>query len=133
MVTAPVIAAPVQKTAGISTRSNWTAEVVDLMELVKAVAAGTHPLSLLQADTAKLTQMAKALKSELNIPGVRAVENVSPEKARKMARWFGRNRRFADAPKDSPAWVSFCLWGGHAGDAWSSKLVRQMNAADNAT
>ncbi len=60
-------------------------------------------------------------------------ENVSPEKARKMARWFGRNRRFADAPKDSPAWVSFCLWGGHAGDAWSSKLVRQMNAADNAT
>lgn len=75
MVIAPPVAVPVQKTAGISTRSNWTAEVVDLMELVKAVAAGTQPLSLLQADTTKLTQMAKALKGELNIPGVRAVEN----------------------------------------------------------
>lgn len=75
MVIAPPVAVPVQKTAGISTRSNWTAEVVDLMELVKAVAAGTQPLTLLQADTTRLTQMAKALKAELNIPGVRAVEN----------------------------------------------------------
>lgn len=75
MVIAPPVTVPVQKTAGISTRSNWTAEVVDLMELVKAVAAGTQPLSLLQADTTRLTQMAKALKAELNIPGVRAVEN----------------------------------------------------------
>lgn len=54
----------------------------------------------------------------------------SPEKARKMARFFGRNARFASAPKDSPAWVSWLLWGGSPGRAWSAKLVRQMDAED---
>lgn len=57
-----------------------------------------------------------------------AGEKASPEKARKMARFFGRNRRFARAPKGSPAWVSWLLWGGAAGDAWSRKLVRQMDS-----
>ncbi len=54
----------------------------------------------------------------------------TPEKARKMARFFGRNGRFATAPKDSPAWVSWLLWGGSPGRAWSAKLVRQMDARD---
>jgi hypothetical protein len=57
-----------------------------------------------------------------------AGEKASPDKARKMARFFGRNQRFAREPKDSPAWVSWLLWGGAAGDAWSRKLVRQMNS-----
>ena len=59
---------------------------------------------------------------------IAAGESASPDKARKMARFFGRNRRFARAPKDSPAWVSWLLWGGAAGDSWSRKLVRQMNS-----
>lgn len=59
---------------------------------------------------------------------IAAGARVSPAKARKMARFFGRNARFADAPKDSPAWVSWLLWGGAAGDSWSRKLVRQMNS-----
>ncbi len=54
----------------------------------------------------------------------------TPEKARKMARFFGRNGRFATAPKDSPAWVSWLLWGGSPGRSWSAKLVRQMDARD---
>jgi hypothetical protein len=53
---------------------------------------------------------------------------VSPDKARKMNRFFGRNARFADAPKDSPAWVSWLLWGGAPGAAWARKLVKQMDA-----
>mgnify|MGYP000852018624 FL=1 len=57
---------------------------------------------------------------------------ITPSKARKMARFFGRNQRFAAEPKDSPAWASWQLWGGHAGDAWSEKLVSQMDAADEA-
>ena len=57
---------------------------------------------------------------------------ITPSKARKMARFFGRNQRFAAEPKDSPAWASWQLWGGHAGDAWSEKLVTQMDAADEA-
>ena len=57
---------------------------------------------------------------------------ITPSKARKMARFFGRNQRFVAEPKDSPAWASWQLWGGHAGDAWSEKLVTQMDAADEA-
>ncbi len=60
-------------------------------------------------------------------------ERVTAAKARKMARFFGRNQRFAAEPKDSPAWASWQLWGGHAGDAWSEKLVAQMDAADEAS
>jgi len=56
--------------------------------------------------------------------------DATPDKARKMNRFFGRNGRFATAPKDSPAWVSWLLWGGAAGRAWSAKLVRQMDARD---
>ncbi len=58
--------------------------------------------------------------------------SITPSKARKMARFFGRNQRFQSEPKDSPAWASWQLWGGHAGDAWSEKLVSQMDAADEA-
>lgn len=57
-------------------------------------------------------------------------EAVSPARARMGNRFFGRNSRFANAPKDSPAWVSWLLWGGAAGRAWFAKLVRQMDAAD---
>lgn len=57
-------------------------------------------------------------------------EAVSPSRARMGNRFFGRNSRFARAPKDSPAWVSWLLWGGSAGRAWFAKLVRQMDAAD---
>jgi len=55
---------------------------------------------------------------------------VSPSRARMGNRFFGRNARFAKAPKDSPAWVSWLLWGGASGRAWFARLVRQMDAAD---
>lgn len=55
---------------------------------------------------------------------------VSPERARMGNRFCGRNARFANAPKDSPAWVSWLLWGGSAGKAWFASLVSQMDAAD---
>jgi hypothetical protein len=57
-------------------------------------------------------------------------DSVSPERARMGNRFFGRNARFANAPKDSPAWVSWLLWGGGAGKAWFASLVRQMDNAD---
>jgi len=59
-----------------------------------------------------------------------AGEAVSPAKARQMRAFFDRNPRFADEPKDSAAWASWQLWGGHAGNAWSRKLVDQMNTRD---
>jgi hypothetical protein len=57
-------------------------------------------------------------------------EPVSPARARMGNRFFGRNARFARAPKDSPAWVSWLLWGGAAGRAWFARIVRQMDTAD---
>jgi len=57
-------------------------------------------------------------------------DSVSPERARMGNRFFGRNARFANAPKDSPAWVSWLLWGGASGRSWFARLVRQMDAAD---
>ena len=65
--------------------------------------------------------------------------HASPEKARKMNAWFARHgaspeeNRARREDKTSPAWVAWLLWGGDAGRSWSARLVRQMDARDNAT
>jgi len=73
----PVVASgdKVEKTKvdGISTRKNYKAEVVDLSTLVKAVNDGTAPAGCLIADQKVLNGMAKALKENLAIPGVKLV------------------------------------------------------------
>ena len=51
-------------------------------------------------------------------------------KARKMIRWWGRNARFLDEPKDSAAWTAAMLWGGRAGKSWASKLKRALDAEE---
>ena len=48
-----------------------------------------------------------------------------------MIRWWGRNARFLDEPKDSPAWVAALLWGGRPGLSWSRKLRRTFEAEDD--
>lgn len=74
VVTAPVLADTKPKVTGITRRSTWSGEVVDKMELIKAVAEGRAPATLLDVNTTVLNQMARALKSEMAYPGVRAVE-----------------------------------------------------------
>jgi len=56
--------------------------------------------------------------------------SVSPEWARKGNRFWGRNERFLDEPKDSHAYASAMLWGGRPGMSWFRKLYDQMKAAD---
>lgn len=68
----PSIAAP--KAEGYSSRDAWSAEVTNLMALVKAVAAGKAPLSYLKADEVALNGVARALKNAMNVPGVKAVQ-----------------------------------------------------------
>ena len=75
--TAPVavVAAPVaptyQRAAGISKmRDNWSAELVDMKALVKAVAAGKVSYEYLLPNQVALNARAKADKSTMNIPGV---------------------------------------------------------------
>lgn len=55
---------------------------------------------------------------------------VSPEQARKGNRFWARNERFLDEPKDSPAYVSALLWGGRPGMSWYRKLYRQLEARE---
>ncbi len=55
---------------------------------------------------------------------------ITVAKAKKMIRWWGRNERFLDEPKDSPAWTAAMLWGGRAGLSWSGKLSRAVEAEE---
>lgn len=71
VISAPIPVAEAPAATGISTRGVWKAEVSDLMALVKAVAAGDAPVTLLQANTTAINQTAKALKSAMNYPGIR--------------------------------------------------------------
>ena len=81
VMAAPVAPAPVfiPKTTpggyGQFTRKIWNAEVVDMLVLVKAVAAGHVPIQALQADKVFLNAQARSLKGAMAYPGVRAVES----------------------------------------------------------
>lgn len=66
--------------------------------------------------------------------------NISPETARRMASYFARHA----VDKQGAGWspgedgfpsagrIAWALWGGDPGEAWSGKLTRQMDAADEA-
>ena len=70
---APAVEAP-SKVSGISGTMRFSAEVTDLMELVKAVAAGTAPIEAIQADAKFLGAQARAFKKTGQLyPGVMAV------------------------------------------------------------
>jgi predicted phage tail protein len=69
----PQVEAPA-KVSGISGRVTYSAEVTDLLELVKAVAAGQAPIEALQADAKFLGAQARAFKKAGQLyPGVMAV------------------------------------------------------------
>lgn len=59
---------------GHITRRVWKAEIIDLMALVKAVAAGQIPLQAVRADEAFIGAQARSLKNALAYPGVRVTE-----------------------------------------------------------
>lgn len=58
---------------------------------------------------------------------------ISPETARRMLAYFNRHevdKKGASWPEQGAGWQAWHGWGGDAGYAWSRKLVRQMDAAD---
>jgi len=77
-VAPPVVPKSIPKVAGMSFQDYWHAEVVDLLTVVKAVAAGTVPLSALQANMTFLNSRATSDKKDFNIPGVKAVCESKP-------------------------------------------------------
>ena len=72
-VTLPKFTAP----SGLSRRSTWKAEVKSFQDLVLAVAEGRAPIAYLLPNEQALNLQAKALKNEMSIPGVVAVEETS--------------------------------------------------------
>lgn len=69
---APVIGKTYEAAAGISTRENWKARIVDVKELCKAVGKGLVPVTYVIPNEAALNARARADKSTLAIPGVQA-------------------------------------------------------------
>jgi hypothetical protein len=61
------------RAAGLSTSQRWKAEVTDIKSLCRAVADGKASTELVQGNMTALNAMARAMKSTLNIPGVRAI------------------------------------------------------------
>lgn len=80
----PIATAPVHlpepKADGTTMVTYWSAEVVNLTELVKAVAAGKAEITLVEANQTALNGMARALKSAMSVPGVRAVPKELPKR-----------------------------------------------------
>lgn len=66
----PVVAGAI-KAEGQSLKETWSAEVTDLSALVKAVAEGRAPITLVMADQVALNKQAKATKNAFPIPGIR--------------------------------------------------------------
>lgn len=54
-------------------RETWSAEGIDLMATVKAIAEGKAPVQSVQYDMTFLNGQARSYKQNLNIPGVRAI------------------------------------------------------------
>lgn len=58
--------------------------------------------------------------------------SVSEEWVRKANRWWGRNERFLDEPKDSPAYASAMLWGGASGRDWYRARYNELEGETKA-
>ena len=78
VLSAPVVTPKIEvaeptKAEGVSYREQFSAEVVDLMTLVKAVAEGKAPVCYLTADMTALNGWARSTKGTASIPGVKVV------------------------------------------------------------
>ena len=63
----------VAKPEGISTSDKWTAEVVDVYELMAAIISNEAPTDAMIPNQKRLDEMARALREGFNVPGVKAV------------------------------------------------------------
>jgi hypothetical protein len=72
-----VIATPnLAEVAGASQRTTWSARVDNLLALVKYVAANPDSINLVQANETALNGLARALKENMRVPGVRSIPTI---------------------------------------------------------
>jgi hypothetical protein len=69
----PIAAAPPPQASGVARRINYRAQVTDLRSLVRHVAQHPEHANLLLPNQPALNQLAKSLRGDLAIPGVRVV------------------------------------------------------------
>ncbi len=69
-VAPPVTSEAVPKTAGVSYRTAWCAVVVSKDLLIRAVADGTVPSTMLEPSMTSINQFARATKGEVQVPGL---------------------------------------------------------------
>lgn len=70
---APIVGSAT-KLGNSSVRSNWKAQMTDKMLLIKAIAAGTASVDLVEFAQSVADKRAKALKKEFVVPGIRVYE-----------------------------------------------------------
>jgi hypothetical protein len=74
----PVRAEPTfERSAGVSIRETWRAEVVDLRQLCEAIVAGKASVDAVAPNMPYLNGLARADKDRLSIPGVVAIKESS--------------------------------------------------------
>jgi len=77
----PVVVSKIQptfnKVAGVTTRENWSAEVIDLKALCQAIAEGKAPLESVLPNMPLLNSMARTAKDLMSIPGVKAIKETN--------------------------------------------------------
>ena len=88
-VAPPVAVVHTAKTAGISSRENWKAEVTNFKQLVIAAAERAKSgddflLGFLDPNTKALSASAKSMKAKLSVPGVRVYNDPSLAVSRKV-------------------------------------------------
>lgn len=77
-VVAPTLAPTATRPAGQSFQERWSGECVDLMALVKAVAAGKASIMLIMANGPAINKQATATKNSLPIDGIKWVCTKTP-------------------------------------------------------
>ena len=79
MPVAPIITAPktYEKASGISTRTLYSAEVMNLRVLCAAVGAGTAPETLVQPNQVALNGLARSMKEAFKVPGCKLLKSES--------------------------------------------------------
>jgi len=67
-------------------------------------------------------------------------DKLSPETIKRMKAFFNRHEKnkvidpkFKSTPWKDRGYVAWLLWGGDSGYAWSKKIIKQMESADEKT
>ena len=78
---APITVVPTKATyepaPGVGTRDTWKAEIVDLKDLVHAIATGKAPAECVTPNMPYLNSAVRMTKENTNIPGVKAVKETT--------------------------------------------------------